>query len=154
MPSRLHLQRFFNLNYSIMFVFCLSSSARLYKTKRRIQSSNKVKQNKTHCSKHFLPVIIITTFVMFIITPDFIFMFDVANQKKNRSFWCILYIVVIALASVSIQLFIYLTFPKFRVTVIFAQKRCAKIKPTIFAHDRCAKIKTRAKHVFSRVCEN
>ena len=36
----------------------------------------------------------------------------------------------------------YLTFPKFRVTLIFARKRCAKIKLTIFAHDGCAKIKT------------
>ena len=34
----------------------------------------------------------------------------------------------------------YLTFPKFRVTLIFAQKRCAKIKLTIFAHNGCAKI--------------
>ena len=32
---------------------------------------------------------------------------------------------------------IYLTFPKFRVTLIFAQKRCAKIKLTIFAHNGC-----------------
>ena len=37
----------------------------------------------------------------------------------------------------------YLTIPKFRVALIFAQKRCAKIKPTIFAQEGCAKIKTR-----------
>ena len=45
----------------------------------------------------------------------------------------------------------YLTFPKFRVTLIFAQKRCAKIKLTIFAHDGCAKIKTREIHFFQGV---
>ena len=44
----------------------------------------------------------------------------------------------------------YLTFPKFRVTVIFAQ-RCAKIKPIIFAHDGCAKIKTRETRFFQGV---
>ena len=49
--------------------------------------------------------------------------------------------------------FRYLTFPKFRVTVIFAQKRCAEIKPTtsIFAHDECAKIKTREIRFFQGV---
>ena len=45
----------------------------------------------------------------------------------------------------------YLTFPKFRVTLIFSQKRCAKIKLTIFAHDGCAKIKTREIRFFQGV---
>ena len=49
------------------------------------------------------------------------------------------------------NLIIYLTFPKFRVTLIFAQKRCAKIKLTIFAHDGCAKIKTREIRFFQGV---
>ena len=41
--------------------------------------------------------------------------------------------------------------PNFAWTVIFAQKRCTKIKPTIFAHDGCAKIKT---YVFYPVGKN
>ena len=44
-----------------------------------------------------------------------------------------------------------LTFPKFRVTLIFAQKRCAKIKLSIFTHDVCAKIKTREIRFFQGV---
>ena len=43
----------------------------------------------------------------------------------------------------NVKEFKYLTIPKFRVALIFAQRTCAKIKPTIFAQEGCAKIKTR-----------
>ena len=44
-----------------------------------------------------------------------------------------------------------ITIPKFRVALIFAQKRCAKIKPTIFTQEGCAKIKTREIRFFRTI---